>query len=111
MAGPVIEYEKGVVAEMVDFFCSKKHGTQRGELCDECAELLEYSHERLDHCRYGEDKPTCRKCPTHCYRPLMRERMRAVMRTAGPRMFFRAPLKWIRHEIRDRKKRKSLDGQ
>ncbi|MCF2136832.1 MAG: nitrous oxide-stimulated promoter family protein [Candidatus Thorarchaeota archaeon] len=106
--GPVIASEKEVVAEMIDIYCSKKHGTKRGELCDDCAELLKYAHERLDNCRYGEDKPTCRKCPTHCYRPSMRKKMKAVMRVAGPRLFFRAPIKWIRHEIKDRRKRKSM---
>ena len=100
----MIEHEKTTISEMIDIYCSKKHKTAKGELCPECEDLLTYSHERLDRCRYGETKPTCRKCPTHCYRPAMRMRIKDVMRTAGPRLFFRAPLKWLLHSWRDRKR-------
>ncbi|MHA1246973.1 MAG: nitrous oxide-stimulated promoter family protein [Candidatus Thorarchaeota archaeon] len=102
--GPVIESEKSGIAQMIHLFCEKKHGSPKGVLCDECQELLAYAHERLEHCRFGEEKPTCRKCPAHCYRPAMRERVRAVMRFSGPRFFFRAPMRWILHAIRDRRK-------
>ena len=57
-------------------------------LCPECAALLDYALRRLDSCRFGNDKPSCRKCPVHCYRADMRERIRTVMRWAGPRMIF-----------------------
>ena len=51
---------------------------------------MAYARLRLEKCRYGADKPTCAKCTTHCYRPAMRERVRAVMRYSGPRMLKRA---------------------
>jgi hypothetical protein len=47
---------------------------------------------------------TCAKCPVHCYRPELRERIRAVMRYAGPRMLFRHPRLAILH-LWDRVKR------
>ena len=99
-----LEWEKAVVRDMIHLYCTKKHGTDAGTLCAECQELLDYSHNRLDRCRYGEEKPTCRKCPTHCYRPAMREKIKDVMRFSGPRFFFRSPLRWIIHAIHDRKK-------
>ena len=73
-----IEEEKKVVEQMIRLYCHKKEGN--GELCQNCHELLDYAHSRLDRCRYGEEKPTCKKCPVHCYRPDMKERVRAVMR-------------------------------
>ena len=78
-----IEEEKIVVEQMIRLYCQKSEGY--GELCPSCRELLSYAHSRLDRCRYGENKFTCKKCPTHCYRPEMKERIRTVMRWAGPR--------------------------
>ncbi|MFW9918814.1 MAG: nitrous oxide-stimulated promoter family protein [Candidatus Thorarchaeota archaeon] len=100
--GPVIAKEKEVVYNMIHLYCEKKHDSTPGTLCASCQDLLRYSHHRLDHCTYGELKPTCRKCEKHCYRPEMRERIRRVMRFSGPRLLLRAPLDWIRHQLHDR---------
>ena len=70
-------------------------------LCPECAALLDYALRRLDSCRFGNDKPSCRKCPVHCYRADMRERIRTVMRWAGPRMIFHHPMAATRHLLRE----------
>ena len=75
--------------------------TATSPLCPECAALLDYAHRRLDSCRFGNDKPSCRKCPVHCYRADMRERIRTVMRWAGPRMIFRHPMAATRHLLRE----------
>ena len=79
--------------------------TATSPLCPECAALLDYALRRLDSCRFGNGKPSCRKCPVHCYRADMRERIRTVMRWAGPRMIFHHPLAATRHlllELRSR---------
>jgi len=68
-----------------------------GGLCAECADLLDYALRRLDRCPYGAAKPTCAKCPTHCYRPDERERVRAVMRYSGPRMLRSHPYLALTH--------------
>ena len=94
-----IEEEKNVVEQMIRLYCRKSEG--HGELCPSCRELLDYAHSRLDRCRYGEDKPTCKKCPTHCYRPEMKERIKMVMRWSGPRMILYHPLAAIRHLLRE----------
>lgn len=70
-------------------------------LCPECAALLNYALRRLDSCRFGNGKPSCRKCPVHCYRADMRERIRTVMRWAGPRMIFHHPMAATRHLLRE----------
>lgn len=92
-----IEKEKQTVELMIRLYC--KHIEKNNKLCPSCKELLEYAHARLDHCRFGQDKPSCRNCPVHCYKPIMRERIKVVMRTIGPRMFFYAPIAALKHLI------------
>lgn len=100
--GPRILKERNVVSNMIHLYCGKKHNSKFGVLCSDCQALEQYSHRRLDHCQYGESKPTCRKCETHCYRPETRDRIRDVMRFSGPRLLLRAPLDWVRHQLHDR---------
>ncbi len=95
--------ERKTVAAMIRIYCRGQHGTRAG-LCAECGELLAYAQERLERCRFGADKPTCANCPVHCYRPAMRERIRAVMRYAGPRMSYRHPVLTLYHFLDGRRK-------
>lgn len=88
--------EKKTVAKMIRIYCAAKHGVKDG-LCPECAALNEYAEKRLERCTYGEDKPTCEKCPIHCYKPDMKARIQEVMRFSGPRMLFRSPLMTLHH--------------
>lgn len=78
------------VCAMVGIYCRSHHGEA---LCLECRELLTYARVRLDRCVFGPDKPTCAKCPVHCYQRDRREQMRQVMRFAGPRMLWEHP--WL----------------
>ncbi|USD68068.1 nitrous oxide-stimulated promoter family protein [Vibrio sp. SCSIO 43136] len=90
------------VDAMVSIYCRDHHGTVDGQ-CDQCKELLEYAHTKLDRCPYGESKPACNKCPIHCYKPEPKEQMRLVMRYSGPRMLLPHPILSIRHLIKERK--------
>lgn len=93
-AGRIAE-EKAVVGKMVRIYCKGQgHG---GRLCSDCTELLLYAEARLDSCLFGQGKPFCSKCEVHCYRPEMRQKMRAVMRYSGPRMLLYDPVMAIRH--------------
>ena len=94
-----IEEEKVVVEQMVRLYCRKREGN--AELCPSCKELLDYAHSRLTACRFGEHKPTCKKCPIHCYRPVMKERIRMVMRWSGPRMLLYHPIAAVKHLLRE----------
>ena len=87
---------------MIALYCRKHHFADG--LCTQCKELLEYANERLEKCLFGEGKTTCAKCPVHCYRPEMRQRIRAVMRYSGPRMIYRHPIMAIRHLMDGRRK-------
>lgn len=90
-----IEREKRVVARMIDLYCRKN--LKVAELPEEYRELLNYAHKRLEGCKFGEAKPACKRCPIHCYKPSMRDKIRAVMRWAGPRMLLYDPIAAIRH--------------
>ena len=85
---------------MIHIYCAAKHGTSRN-LCAACAELNEYAQKRLNRCKFGEDKPTCQKCPVHCYKPEMKARIQDVMRFSGPRMIFRSPILAIKHLLKN----------
>lgn len=78
------------VSAMLRIYCRDQHG---GCLCPECTELSNYVQLRLDRCRFGEEKPTCAKCPVHCYQRDRREEIKTVMRYAGPRMMWEHP--WL----------------
>ena len=97
----IIATEKKTVAAMVRIYCARHHDGA-GAPCATCAALLRYSHARLDACPYGAGKPTCKDCPTHCYRPAERAAVREVMRFAGPRMMWRHPWLSIVHVWRER---------
>jgi hypothetical protein len=78
------------VTAMVHIYCREQHGNP---LCSECQGLMRYIRLRLDRCRFGADKPTCAKCPVHCYQRDRREQIKDVMRFAGPRMLWEHP--WL----------------
>ena len=84
--------------KMVGVYCRERHGWKDSP-CAGCAELLVYARERLVRCPYGEDKPPCTKCPIHCYKPKMRDKVREVMRYSGPRMLKKRPVPAIRHLV------------
>jgi len=97
---PRMTREARTIEAMIRIYCRGQHGTREG-LCPECAALQDYAGLRLEKCPYQEEKTTCTKCPVHCYRPAMREQIRAVMRHAGPRMLLRHPVLAILHLLVD----------
>lgn len=94
-----LQREYRTIESMLQIWCEDRHGraVSRDGLCAECTELLAYAGQRLAKCIYGEHKPTCAKCPVHCYRRAQRERVREVMRYAGPRMLWRHPWQALLH--------------
>lgn len=88
--------ERATVTAMIRLACRSWHGTTDA-LCPECQELQDFADLRLDRCPFQERKPTCANCLVHCYKPDMRERIREVMRFAGPRMLKRHPVLTLCH--------------
>ena len=102
------EREKRMVTEMIKLYCKKQHHTKGGELCSECDELNEYAKLRSDKCPFMETKTFCSNCKVHCYKPVMREKIRAVMRFSGPRMLLHHPIWAIRHVVETKSEKKKL---
>lgn len=92
-----IRRERKTIQRMIGIYCRAHHGPADG-LCDDCRGLYEYALARLERCLFGADKPACAACPVHCYKPSMRERVRTVMRYAGPRMLLRHPFLALLHQ-------------
>lgn len=102
------EREKRVVALMIRIYCHKKHGIKEG-LCPECETLSQYAAQRSEKCPFMETKTFCSNCKVHCYKPEMREKIRAVMRFSGPRMILYHPIMAIRHLIESKKEKRRLE--
>lgn len=98
------EREKRLVCQMIGLYCRKKHGGKT--LCANCRELAEYARSRSDKCPFMENKTFCSNCKVHCYKPEMREKIRAVMRFSGPRMIFHHPITAMRHVIEVKREKK-----
>ena len=89
--------EKLLVSEMIALYCRRQHKTPKGTLCPECRQLLDYALMRIDKCPFMETKTFCSACRVHCYQPAMREKIRTVMRWAGPRMLPVHPVLSVKH--------------
>ena len=96
--GPRIRQERRTTDAMLAIYCQDRHGT-RGTLCADCQRLRDYAQGRLDICPFQEEKPVCNRCEVHCYSQAMRERVREVMRYAGPRMPLRHPWLALLHSL------------
>ena len=95
---------------MVRMYCRGHHGGGT-PFCAECAGLLDYASRRLDRCVFGDAKPTCANCVVHCYSADMRERVRSVMRWAGPRMLIRHPILALFHRLDGRRPAPTLPSK
>lgn len=88
--------ELKTISVMLNMYCREHHERAQQGLCAACSALLDYAGRRLARCVFGDAKPTCNHCLVHCYGTDLRERMRQVMRWAGPRMLPRHPvLGWL----------------
>lgn len=98
----------GVLVLFTEVYCRVHHpgmqahpvrlGTSPGRLnlekhryCEACAAFLAYAIQRRIVCPL-DPKPACKHCPVHCYKPDMREKVREVMRFAGPYLMKRGRL-------------------
>lgn len=64
-------------------------------------EVLSYAMTRLSYCQFGEEKPTCKVCPVHCYKKNYKEKMKTIMRYSGPRMLMYHPIMSIEHFVKE----------
>ena len=93
-----IKREKKTVESMIKIYCNHFHKNIKG-LCPDCQKLQNYALTHLDGCRFQEDKPSCKKCPIHCYKEPMKTNIKKVMKYSGPRMLIIHPILSICHLI------------
>lgn len=112
------EKEKKLIPVMIRKYCKGKHKAQRKtqgvkgkEVCAECQELTEYALFRLEKCPFKVNKKFCSFCRVHCYKPEMREKIKAVMKYSGPRMLFSHPIFAISHVVQMIKNKKQTNKE
>ena len=91
--------EHKTMEAMISIYCRGHHDKAEKRLCTGCKALEAYAHQRLDRCPFGEKKTTCANCRVHCYGPEMRDKIKGVMRFAGPRMVYQHPILALFHLI------------
>ena len=96
-----IEREKATVSEMIRHYCQKNHGGKN--LCPSCSELQNYAILRLLKCQFGNEKPTCKACPVHCYSKEKKQKIKEIMSFSGPAMLYRHPVLAFYHIAIDSK--------
>jgi hypothetical protein len=123
MADPKVRADTKLLGDFTGIYCRGVHGGEprrplasdaaelgvygrtAPEVCSECAELLVYAEKRRAYCP-KDPKPFCSYCDTHCYSADMRERMRDVMRYAGPRSILHGhAIDGVKHLIEGRNAR------
>ncbi|MFB3789218.1 MAG: nitrous oxide-stimulated promoter family protein [bacterium] len=90
----VVEKNLFILNQFIQVYCRGHHGERGRDLCAECRDLLEYARTRVEKCPY-EPKPKCKECPTHCYKPDYRQRMKEVMKYSGMYYVKRGRLDWL----------------
>ncbi|MGN1235527.1 MAG: nitrous oxide-stimulated promoter family protein, partial [Christensenellaceae bacterium] len=100
--------EQKLIPVMIQKYCHGTHKTKGKTVCADCRELTEYALFRLSKCPFRENKQFCSFCKIHCYRPEMREKIKAVMRYSGPRMLLTHPIFAMSHVVQLIKYKKSL---
>jgi len=65
-------------------------------VCKECSDFLLYAFERRLRCPLAE-KPVCKHCPVHCYKPEYRAKVREIMRFSGQYLIMRGRLDLLWH--------------
>jgi Nitrous oxide-stimulated promoter len=100
-----------VLVRFIGIYCNARHGEGFREvvklpfclgkpvlLCPECSSLVGYSIHKRRLCPL-DPKPSCRKCPIHCYNLESRARIREIMAFSGRRMILRGRLDYIWHYL------------
>jgi hypothetical protein len=65
-------------------------------LCDECRKLLTHAFVKRTHCPM-HPKPMCKNCPSHCYHPTYRARIREVMKFSGRKLLMSGRVDFLLH--------------
>lgn len=106
----VLAKELKTIVAMTHIYCRDQHGSD-ADMCDNCLSFIRFAEFRLARCPYGKTKPTCKRCPIHCYRKDMKALALTIMVYSGPRMLLKHPYLAIRHLLHDGKPVPPLPGK
>lgn len=90
-----IQRERSTIEAMVKIFCAGHNHSKiqcTSDLCNECSSILGYALQRIDFCPHKTEKPSCANCTVHCYRGEWADKIKQLMRYAGPKMIFKHPI-------------------
>jgi hypothetical protein len=108
-----VQRDVDVLAEFISIYCSAKHEGEKApssgaggivgrylagntlRYCRNCQSLLLHAVSKRVLCPY-DPKPSCKKCPAHCYGEGYRERIREVMRFSGMELIRRGRFSLIK---------------
>lgn len=96
-----IDEECKTIEEMIKIYCRGNKHKHTDRMCKQCGIMLEYSKDKLYKCKYADAKPTCRKCPVHCYSKEKRLMIKQIMRYSGPFMILYHPLLAFKYILKD----------
>jgi hypothetical protein len=102
-----------VLVQFTAVYCRVKHSGERAVItnpepglhklplhrypvCAECRDFLRYAFERRLRCPLAE-KPACKHCQVHCFKPVYRDKVREIMRFSGQYLIKRGRLDLLWH--------------
>jgi hypothetical protein len=108
-----IQRDVDVLAEFISIYCQAKHIGEKVSpsdaggivgrycagntlrYCNDCRRLLLHAVSKRVLCPY-DPKPSCKRCPSHCYGQGYREKIREVMRFSGMELIRRGRFSLIK---------------
>lgn len=97
------ERDRKTIEAIGAIYCKAHHGkeaqkaaTSSPKLCPQCSEVVEYAMARTKRCPNNHEG-NCADCEIHCFNGSMREKVRAMMAYAAPRMLVKHPIMTIRY--------------
>jgi hypothetical protein len=93
--------ELKTITIMVTLYCRAHHAKA---LCNDCQALIDHAQQKLDRCVFGQQKPACKKCTVHCYKPNFKQQAKVVMKETGMKMLYLHPVLALKHLLKGLKK-------
>lgn len=89
-----LEKNMKILRRFIEIYCQHHHSPLDDAVCAECQDLIDYAQQRISKCPY-DPKPKCKECPTHCYKPAYRQKVKEVMRYSGMYFVKRGRIDWL----------------